>query len=183
MSSSTMVIDVFFIIILALAIFKGITKGLVVAVFSFFAFLIGIAAALKLSALVAVWLAGGSGSTGWWLPVLSFFLVFTAVVVLVHLGAKLVKKAMSLAMLGWADAIGGIMLYTLLYLFIFSIILFYAANIGFISEETQQASRTFKYIAPFGPKVVKVLGLIFPFIKDVFGQLSGFFEHVADGQQ
>jgi len=48
-----MFVDVIFVILMVMALFKGYTRGLIVAVFSFGAFLIGLAAALKLSAVVA----------------------------------------------------------------------------------------------------------------------------------
>ena len=50
-----MFIDTLFLLAMIAALFKGYTKGLVVAVFSFAAIIIGLAAALKLSSAVAVW--------------------------------------------------------------------------------------------------------------------------------
>jgi membrane protein required for colicin V production len=49
-------IDIIYIIILAMAALKGFRQGMVVAAFSFVAFFVGLAAAVKLSAIVAVWL-------------------------------------------------------------------------------------------------------------------------------
>ncbi len=49
-----MLIDIIVVILLVMAIFKGLRKGLIVAVFSFLAFLIGLAAALKLSTLMQI---------------------------------------------------------------------------------------------------------------------------------
>ena len=46
-------IDLFFILLLIVAAFKGMRKGFVLAVFSFLSIIIGLAAALKLSATVA----------------------------------------------------------------------------------------------------------------------------------
>ena len=51
-----MIIDIIFLILLALAVIKGISRGFIVAVFSFFAIIIGVAAAMKLSYIVANWL-------------------------------------------------------------------------------------------------------------------------------
>ncbi|WP_207491985.1 CvpA family protein [Aridibaculum aurantiacum] len=173
-----MIIDIIFLFLVVFAIFKGFSRGLIVAVFSFFALMIGLAAALKLSATVAASLQADAGITGKWLPILSFFLVFIGVMFLVRIGARMVKKAVSIVMLGWADTLGGIILYGMIYLLIYSVILFYAANIGLISEETQQASSTFSIIAPFGPAVVDGIGLVLPFFRDMFAQLSEFFENV-----
>ena len=51
-----MVIDIILLILLAFAIIKGYRNGFVVAIFSFLAIVIGLAAAMKLSTWVAGWL-------------------------------------------------------------------------------------------------------------------------------
>ncbi len=175
-----MIIDIILFVLLAMAIFKGFSRGFIVAVFSFLAFIVGIAAALKLSATVASSLQQKANVSGSWLPAISFFLVFIAVVIVVRLGAKLLKKAVSLVLLGWADTIAGIILYALLYVFIYSVILFYAANLGLISPGTQNDSATFHLIEPFGPKVINGIGKVLPFFSNMFGELSTFFGNVAD---
>jgi len=165
-----------------MGILKGYTRGLIVAVFTFVAYIIGLAAALKLSAVVAVSLSEKAHVSGSWLPVLSFALVFIAVVLVVRLAAKLVKKAVSMALLGWVDVLGGILLYFLLYVFIYSVILFYADKIGLISTEAKAASKTFEYISPIGPTVTNGLATILPMFKDIFDQLAHFFDKVAGKQ-
>src|SRR3954469_3729541 len=99
-----MLIDLICLILLVMAVFKGISRGFIVAVFSLLAFIIGLAAALKLSAVVAVHLHEKMNVSGYWLPFLSFLIVFVAVVFLIRWGAALVKKAVSIAFLGWLDA-------------------------------------------------------------------------------
>ena len=121
-----MIIDVALFFVMIVALIKGFTKGFVVGLFSLVAFIIGIAAALKLSAIVAHYLENSTGVSAKWLPVLSFMLVFIAVVLLVNMGAKIIKKTISLAMLGWLDRVGGILLYVILYTIIFSILLFFS---------------------------------------------------------
>ena len=51
-----MIIDIAFAIVMILAIFKGFSKGFIVGIFSLLAFIIGLAAALKLSVVVANYL-------------------------------------------------------------------------------------------------------------------------------
>jgi membrane protein required for colicin V production len=178
-----MIIDLVFVCLLVLALFKGYSRGLIIAIFTFLAYIIGLAAALKLSAVVAVSLAEKANVTSSWLPVLSFALVFIAVVIVVRLAAKALKKVVTLALLGWVDMIGGIVLYFLLYLFVYSVVLFYADKIGLISTETKAASKTFEYIAPIGPTVVDGIGKIMPVFRDLFDQLAHFFDGVAGERQ
>ena len=78
-------IDVAFIIVMAIAVIKGFSKGFVVALFSFLAYIIGLAAALKLSVVVAHHFGSSWNASGKWIPVLSFALVFIIVVFVVNI--------------------------------------------------------------------------------------------------
>ena len=174
-----MIIDIAFLLVMVLAIFKGLSKGLVVGIFSLLAFIIGLAAALKLSAVVAAYLNKHVLSATKWLPVISFLLVFIVVILLVGLGARLIKKTIDLAMLGWLDRLGGIALYIIIYTIIFSVILFFAEKMLLLKPNVIDSSVVYKYVSPWGPKVINNLGRIIPFFKDMFLDLEGFFERLA----
>ena len=174
-----MLIDIVAIALVCLAVYKGYTKGFVVAIFSFFSFVIGLAAAVKLSALVADYLGGSTNISQKWLPVLAFVIVFFIVVLVVRLGAKAIETAMRAAMLGWLNRLGGIVFYGLLYFFIFSIILFYAGKLDIIKTSTLDNSVTAAFIQPFGPKAINVLGWLIPAFKNMFAELEIFFEQVS----
>ena len=172
-------IDIIFAILIVIAIFKGYKKGLIIAIFSIVAFIVGLAAALKLSATVAAYLQNSVNISGKWLPFLSFAMVFGLVAVLVGLGGKLIEKTFEMALLGWANRIGGIMLFVILYTIIFSIFLFYAEKIHLFEEATIQSSKVFPFIKPWGPKVINAFGTILPIFKDMFTQLSNYFESLS----
>lgn len=161
--------------LLILAIYKGYRNGLVVAIFSFLAFIIGLAAALKLSAVVADYLGANTNISQRWLPVLAFVIVFFLVGFLVRLGAKAIEGGLQMAMLGWLNRLGGIVFFVLLYLFIFSIVLFYAVQLKIVKPETSQVSVTFPIIYPLAPTVIEALGSILPFFKNMFIELENFF--------
>jgi membrane protein required for colicin V production len=174
-----MLIDIIVLALLILAIFKGFRKGLVVAVFSFFAFVLGLAAAVKLSAVVADYLRESTNISQKWLPALAFVLVFFIVILLVRLGAKAIEGALNIAMLGWANKVGGIVFYALLYLFIFSVILFYSEKLRLIKPETTRSSVTYEIIRPIGPKVISGIAVVLPFFRDMFTELENFFDGIA----
>ncbi|MBA2251026.1 MAG: CvpA family protein [Chitinophagaceae bacterium] len=174
-----MLIDIIFIVVIILAIFKGLRKGLILGLFSLVAFMIGLAAALKLSVVVANYLKGSVSSLTKWLPMISFLLVFIAVILLVGLVARLIKKTLQFAMLGWLDSLGGLVLYLALYIFIFSIFLFYAEKLLIFKPDVIANSKIYPYIAPWGPRVMDSLGKVIPLFKDMFAQLENFFDGVA----
>src|SRR6187431_1738763 len=157
-----MILDIIVVVILILAIIKGYRQGLIVALFSLIALIIGLAAALKLSVVVAGYIGKAVNVSDKWLPIISFAVVFLIVVLLVRVGAKFIQKTVELAMLGWANRVGGILLYAGLYIFIFSILIFYADQLGFIKSETKNESVAYAYVQPWGPKLMDGLGKIIP---------------------
>ena len=174
-----MIIDIAFVILMVMAVFKGLRKGLILGIFSLLAFIIGLAAGLKLSVVVASWLKDSAGSFSKWLPLISFMLVFIAVIFLVGLLARVIKKTMQFAMLGWLDSLGGMVLYVIIYATIFSVFLFFAEKLFLVQPSTIQDSKVYPYVAPWGPKVIDNLGKIIPIFKDMFTQLQDFFGNIA----
>ena len=175
-----MLIDVSFALLILLAFIKGIRKGFIIALFSFIAFIVGIAAALKLSAVVAVRLSESLDVSAQWLPLISYTLVFLAVVFLINITGKLIQKTMELAMLGWLNRIGGALLFLLLYGIIYSIFLFYAVQLHIIKPETISASTCYPYVKPLGPKIISSIGYIIPAFKNIFEELEHFFYSVSN---
>lgn len=174
-----MFIDIVFFILMILAVFKGYSKGFIVALFSVAGFIIGIAAALKLSSYVALQLSDTFNTSGKWLPVISFLLVFIAVVILVRLGAKLIQSSMEMVLLGWLNRLAGVVLYALLYAIIFSVFLFYAVQLNFLSDNATASSNVYPYLQPLAPKIIEGIGVVIPWFKDVFAQLQAFFDGIA----
>ncbi len=172
-------IDVIVIILLVLATFKGFKQGLLLGVFSFVAIIIGLAAAVKLSAVVANHLNQSVNVSSSWLPILSFALVFIVVVLLVRWGAKLIEAAFEVAMLGWLNRIGGIVFFAAIYLIVFSVLLFYATQVNLVQQHVAEKSVTYPYVSWLGPKAIDVFGKLIPWFKDMFIQLQNFFEGVS----
>jgi len=175
-----MILDLIFVIILVLAIFKGYRRGLIVGLFSFIAFIVGLAAAIKLSAIVAGYIGKAVKVSDQWLPIISFAVVFMLVVLLVRLGANLIQRTIEIAMLGWVNRLGGIVLYAALYITVFSIVIFYAEQIHLIKQETIDKSVTYSFVKPWGPKAINGLGTLIPWFKDMFAELEKFFGNVSD---
>lgn len=174
-----MAIDIIFLILMILAVFKGMSRGFIFAVFSLLAFVIGLAAALKLSATVARYLHSQTSINGYWLPVLSFAIVFISVALIIRWAAALVKKTVRLAFLGWADTLAGIVLYAVIYLMVFSVILFFANRVHLVTPQLRAASKTYFFIEPFGPRVISFVGKFLPFFSHMFSDLTRFFEGVS----
>jgi membrane protein required for colicin V production len=178
-----MIIDALLSVLLILAIIRGYRKGLVVGVFSFLSVLIGLAAAVKLSA----WLAREvEVQLHWhsaWLPFLSFLGVLLGVMLLVRLGANLIQTFLEVIFAGWINKAGGILMYILLYGTLFSTVLFYLEKIQLVGPDMVAGSYSYPYIHRIGPVVLESMGKILPVFKGMFGELSAYFEQLKPSTQ
>lgn len=175
-----MIIDLIFAVLLVIAIIKGYQKGLIIALFSIIAFIIGLAAALKLSAVAAVYLKDSVNISAKWLPFVAFMVIFFIVVILVRLGGKLIEKTFQVVLLGWLNRLGGIILYAVLYTIIFSIFLFYAEKLQLVQPAVIKSSQTYTFIQPLGPVIMNNFGKVIPVFKDMFTGLEDFFNTISN---
>src|SRR4051812_2339194 len=109
-----MAIDVVYLAILLFAVINGLRNGFIIGLFSLLGWMIGLAAAMKLSAVAAAYMKDSLQIGAKWLPIVSFLAVFLAVMLLVRLGAAVIEKTIELSMMGWANKLAGVALYLFL---------------------------------------------------------------------
>jgi membrane protein required for colicin V production len=172
-------IDLLFLLQMVFAVIKGLQKGFIIALFSIVGWIIGLAAAMKLSTVVAGYLDESTNISAKWLPFISFILVFMLVVFLIQLGASLLHKTAESMALAPLNRLGGVILYVLLYAIIFSIVLFFAIQMNLLSDESIRDSRVYPWVQPIGPFVINSMGNIIPFFQDMFKELQNFFEDLS----
>ena len=162
-----------------MAVIKGLRRGLIIAVFSVVAFIAGIAAAMKLSVVVAGYLKDSVLVSAKWLPFISLGLVFIVVVLVIRWAARLLEETVVSVMLGWVNKVGGVLLYTILYMFALSVILFFMQQVKLIGNDTLARSISWPLIKPLGPWVIDGFGKLKPAFKNMFSELSNFFAGLA----
>ena len=174
-----MLLDIIFAVLIVFAVLKGYQRGLIIGLFSLIAVIIGLAAAMKLSVVIADYLGKAVNISDKWMPVVSFAVVFLLVILLIRLGAKLIEKTVEMAMMGWLNKIGGIILFAAIYITVFSVLVFYAEQLKLLQPDTIDKSVTYSFIQPWGPKAINGFGSIVPLFKDMFSTLEHFFDGVA----
>ncbi|WP_028788932.1 CvpA family protein [Terrimonas ferruginea] len=171
-----MLIDIILLILLTGAVIRGLRQGLLVGVFSFIALIVGLAAAVKLSAVVARHAGEVVTVSERWLPVLSFLVVFIVVVLAVRWGARLLQTAVEGVALGWVNKLGGVLFFAAIYVLVFSILLFYAERLHILQPAAMEKSVSYPFLRAFGPGAIEIVGALIPFFRDMFIQLQAFFE-------
>lgn len=174
-----MIIDLVFAVLLILAILRGLQRGLIVGIFSLVAVIIGLAAAMKLSTVAAGYIGRAVKISEEWLPLISFALVFLVVVLLIRLGANAIERTIEVAMLGWVNKLGGVILYVVIYTTVFSVLLFYAEQMKLVQPGTIRQSLTYSFVQPWGPRAINGFAAVVPVFKDMFTELENFFSRVA----
>lgn len=150
--------------------------GLIVGVCSYLAFIVGLAAAIKLSAVVAGRIGTAANLTGRWVPFICFLLIFLLVALLVRALSAGVQKLTEKLMLGIFNRIGGVLFFVLIYLSAIAILLFYINQLHLLPESQVQSSVTYPFIKVLGQYAVDALGYIIPAFKNMFEELKLFFE-------
>lgn len=173
-----MIIDIIAITLIIIFFVRGYMKGLIVAVFSLLAFVLGVICALKLSETLASYLLEKGYVSSGWAQLVSYIVLFVGVVWIVRLIAKAIESLLGAVMLGWVNkGLGGIV-YAFLAVFICSSVFWLVREMSLFSEETIEASKTYTYIEPVAPWVASKLGVIWPMAKEVFSDLERFFSNV-----
>lgn len=171
-----MFLDLLFFILLISGIIKGYRKGLIIALFSVIAFIAGIAAALKFSAVASEKLAEHFTTLGKWLPLFSFLLVFIGVMIAINIIAKMLQNVVETLLLGWINRIGGMVFYVLLYCILFSVFLFYGTQMHIINASLIENSQCYSKLYPLAPTIIDAIGQVIPLFKGTFTQLQEFYQ-------
>lgn len=173
-----MVLDIIGIALVILFFIRGYMKGIIVAVFSVLAILLGVVCSLKLSEKLATWLLEKGFMSAGWAQLISYVLLFIVVVILVRLIAKAFETSAKAMMMGWVNSSIGGFLYAFMAAIIWSSFVWLATEMHLFSEETIAASKTYQYVAPLAPWVFEKIGNLWPMAKDIFANLQTFFDNV-----
>ncbi|MCW3123039.1 MAG: colicin production protein [Flavipsychrobacter sp.] len=178
-----MILDVIGIIILILFFIRGYMRGIILAAFSVIAILLGVLCALKLSQTFAAYLLAKGYITSGWAQVVSYAVLFIAVVLTVRLIANLIQKAIETMMLGVVNRLIGGVLYALLGIVLWSSVLWIGNKMNMITPELITASKTYTYVSGVAPWCCEQAGKVIPFLKDTFSNLTHFFDTVNQKSQ
>ena len=170
-----MAIDITGIILIALFFIRGYMKGLIVALFSVLAIILGLLVSLKLSQTFATWLLEKGYTFSGWAPVLSYVILFVGVVIVVNLIAKLLQKTIEGLKLGIINKLAGGMLYAFLGLLLWSSLLWLGNQMHAITPLMIAQSKTYTTLSLFAPWFFDMAGKMLPFVKDTFSNLQQFF--------
>jgi len=172
-----MILDACCLLLLILAVFKGITKGFIRALLAFFAVCIGWMVATHFSGSLSKYLLAHGMTNSKWLPILSFGAVLLTTFILIHFLGKALDKLTELILMGWLNKLTGVLLYAIIYALLLSSVLFFLQKMQLLSPENTKDSISYPFLSKWAPKVWDKAGDVVPFLKQGAQELNDFFEN------
>lgn len=155
-------IDIFLAVLLLYGAIRGFISGLIIQISSLIGFVLGIYLALRFSDLFASTLVDDYGiQQTSYLPIVSFAILFVAVLIGIFFLGKGIKMLLKVTMLSPIDKIGGAILGMMKYVIIFGMAFNFLNHseppIHLISEETIEESVLYS-------PVMKTSSIVVPFV-------------------
>lgn len=147
-------LDIILGLLLAYGLYKGLKNGLFVELASLIALIAGIYGAIHFSYIAGDYLSKNMEWDEQYMNIASFVITFVAIVILVHLSAKLLTKIADFAMLGLLNKIaGGIFGTVKVAVIIGAFLIFFEGmnnTFSFVNDETKSESKLYKPIKEIG---------------------------------
>jgi membrane protein required for colicin V production len=152
-------VDIVLGIILIIAFYTGIKKGLFVALASLVGLIAGVFGAIYFSHFAGAFLSGAFDWSEQTINLAAFAITFLAIIIVVNMAGKLLTKVADFAALGMINKLAGGVFNALKYAFIISVIFMYinatTSISGFlISEEKKADSVLYEPIASLAPMIL-----------------------------
>jgi membrane protein required for colicin V production len=163
-----MVIDIVFLLLALLAVYKGWTKGFIMAIFVFISYFVALGLALYFSGYVEGYIRSKSSTDSPWYSFLSFVLVLIGGIVAVRILGKIMERSAQVMMLGLFNRVMGMVLFGLIYFGFLAVILVYLDRFGLVGDASAKESRTHSFLMASGRWLVDQFADWMPVIKNLF---------------
>lgn len=165
-------IDIILAILLVLGAIKGFQNGLIIEVFSFLAFFIGLLIALEFTIPVSIYLFGSSSFFDFG-AIIVFIALFALLSFLIKIGAKSIKNVVDFTFLGSVDNILGAIAGLFKSAFILSVVFWVLDSVGInVVHRFADDTAIFPYIVGIGPTVFEWLSTLIPLIRDLIDMMD-----------
>jgi len=106
------------------------------------------------------------------LPFISFLVIFIAIILLVNLFGKLVKKMVDMTLLGGVDKFAGAIVGIVKWAIGLSIILWLTNNFGIELPGQDEELVLYPFLAELGPSLITALDVVLPFAEEMLESIK-----------
>lgn len=165
-------LDLILLIPLIFGAVMGFRKGLLLEIVGILAFVLAIIGGFKLMELGMSYLAGYFEDFDHLLPFISFIIIFIAIILLVNMIGKLVKKMIDMTLLGGVDKFAGAIVGIVKWAIGLSIVLWLTANFGIELPGQQEDLVLYPFLADLGPDLIASLDTVLPFAEEMLESIK-----------
>lgn len=165
-------LDIILLIPLVFGAVLGFKKGLLLEIFGVLAFVLAIIGGFKLMEVGMVYLSEYFDFVDQLLPFISFIIIFLAIILLVNMLGKLLKKAIDLTLLGGFDKFAGAILGLVKWAIGVSILLWLVNNFGIELLGQNEDLALYPFLTELGPRIISSLDVILPFAKEMLESIK-----------
>lgn len=156
--------------------FQGFRKGLLLELVSLVALVLAILGGLKLLDSALPVMEDFIGDAHGLLPYVTFLVVFVGIILLIHLGGIILKKAIDFTPFGLFDNVLGSILGALKWCVALSLLLYVSDMAGIsVSKDTADASMVYPVVLKTTPYALDILSYVLPFVKSLIFSLKQHF--------
>ncbi len=174
-----MPLDIVFILCLALGFFIGFRGGIIRSLLSLVGMFMGVAVAVKFTALVSQYLYTNFDVVAAWWPFLVFVLLLILVILVFKLIAITLEKFLDGASLGLINKLAGASVWCFLMVLLLSLGLWFANEGGMVRPELKSESYVYSYLLPVGPWALEMMGNVIPWFKGMFELVTEQLDNLA----
>jgi len=171
-------IDIGFLLFIAFGFWRGFTRGIIIAIFSFFAWTIGLFGALKFSSWGAFFLRDNMGIKSDYNPIISFVLIMIVISLIIYFMGKILEKMIQVVQMGWLNKTLGGLLKASIYFLMYCVIIWLFNKSGTISPEAKAQSKLFDFINPVAPAVFDWLGRNVPAMQGLLQDINRYYDQI-----
>lgn len=146
---------------------SGFRKGLLLEVVGILAFVLAIIGGFKLMEFGMTLLADYFEDFGNLLPFISFILIFLAIILLVNMLGKAVKKVIDMTLLGGVDKFAGAVVGMAKWAIGLSIVLWLTQNFGIELPGQDEELVIYPYLTELAPNIIESLSVVMPFAEEM----------------
>lgn len=167
-----MLIDIILLVLVVVGFIMGYRSGLLTAIFALVSLFIGVAVAVKFTAITTQWLYTNTEATTAYLPFIVFIVLFVLVVLAIRGLGKLMESILDSLALGIVNRLAGGFLWCLVLVFLFSIFLWFADSAGMIQPALKEESHSYVYVHLVAPLVLDFFADLIPWFEGMFDVIA-----------
>ena len=166
------VLDIILLIPLIFGAVLGFRKGLLLEIVGILAFVLGIIGGFKLMELGMSYLDDYFEDFDHLLPFISFLIIFLAILLLVNLLGKTVKKVIDFTLLGGVDSFAGAIVGIAKWAIGLSIVLWLTTEFGIELPGENDELVIYPYLKELGPNLIKSFSVVLPFAEEMIESIK-----------